>query len=643
MSNRLKMAMIHSIQLLHSMHWSQRRIARELGIDRETVRKYLACGLEEAKPAIPPTGSDGSKPATFAGVPAPAGEGIGPGGCAGNDAASKPAIPPTGSEAVSAPVENSKPAIPPTGSDVAESPHRSGRQSECERFREVILEKLDQDLSAQRIYQDLVADHGFKASYDSVKRFVRKLSNRRPLPMRRLECLPGEEAQVDFGTGAPIIDANGKRKKTHVFRIVLSHSRKAYSEVTYRQTTEDFITCVENAFRHFGGCPKTLVIDNLRAAVKHPDWFEPELVPKLAAFCEHYGVVILPTRPYMPRHKGKVESGVKYVQNNALKGRKFQSLEEQNTFLSDWERGVADTRIHGTTKKQVGKVFDEVEQAALSRMPLERFPFFHEGQRIVSRDGHVEVAKSYYSAPPEYLGRTVWVRWDSRVVRIFNDRFEPIAMHVRQEPGWFSTHGMHIAKEKISGIERGAAYLLAKVSLVGEHTRQWAEAVVVARGIEGSRVLLGLLNLTKKYSSEALEKACETALSHAAYQLRTIRQLLKRPGFKQETLPFLDEHPIIRPLDDYGRIVAQALERKGPASPEGFLRHGWTKAIDQTAQQKSPNPPSPESSGSKQELLPPSSGYPSPGCTSAEPDSVSPDSSMLRSSPPSHQEKSTDE
>jgi hypothetical protein len=487
-----------------------------------------------------------------------------------------------------------------------------------------------------------VADHNFDAGYDSVKRFVRKLSVRRSLPMRRLECLPGEEAQVDFGMGAPVIDANGKRRKTHVFRIVLSHSRKAYSEVTYRQTTEDFITCVENAFRQFGGCPKTLIIDNLKAAVKHPDWFDPELVPKLAAFCSHYNVVILPTRPYMPRHKGKVEAGVKYVQNNALKGRKFNSLAEQNLFLLDWERGVADTRIHGTTKKQVGKVFDEIERTALSRMPLERFPFFHEGQRIVSRDGHVEVAKAYYSAPPEYLGRTVWVRWDSRVVRIFNERFDQIAMHVRQEPGRFSTEGKHIAKEKISGIERGTTYLLAKVSLVGEHTRQWAEAVVVARGIEGSRVLLGLLNLTKKYPSEALEKACEIALSHAAYQLRTIRQLLKRPGFKQETLPFLDEHPIIRPLDDYGRIVAQALERNGqtgPAAPEGFLRHNsgvpWH---DKTQDPGRVNGQGLASPGTR-----PRSDYPSPGCTSAEPDSVSPDNSILRSSPPSHQEKNTHE
>ena len=126
---------------------------------------------------------------------------------------------------------------------------------------------------------------------------------------------------------------------------------------------------------------------------------------------------------------------MKYVQNNALKGRAFDSLEEENRFLADWERTVADTRIHGTTKRQVGKVFDRAERPALLPLPLERFPCFHEAQRKVNRDGHVEVAKAYYSVPPEYLGATVWVRWDARLVRIFNHRFEQIALHVRHEQG----------------------------------------------------------------------------------------------------------------------------------------------------------------------------------------------------------------
>ena len=132
---------------------------------------------------------------------------------------------------------------------------------------------------------------------------------------------------------------------------------------------------------------------------------------------------------------------------------------------------MADTRLHGTIRKQVGKLFQEVERGALQPLPVERFPFFHEGQRIVHRDGHVEVAKAYYSVPPEYLGRTLWVRWDLRLVRIFNSRMEQIAVHVRQEPGRFSTRRTHIATEKRSGVERGAVYLLGRARLIGEHTR----------------------------------------------------------------------------------------------------------------------------------------------------------------------------
>jgi hypothetical protein len=188
---------------------------------------------------------------------------------------------------------------------------------------------------------------------------------RRALPVRRIERKPGDEAQVDFGSGAPIISPDGKRRKTYVFRIVLSHSRKGYSEATFTQTTDDFLRALENAFRQFGGVTKTLVIDNLKAAVAHPDWFDPELVPKVQSFCQHYGTVILPTKPYTPQHKGKVEAGIKYVKNNGLRGRTFTSLAEEQQHLHHWEATVADTRIHGTTKQQVGHVFEHVERAAL--------------------------------------------------------------------------------------------------------------------------------------------------------------------------------------------------------------------------------------------------------------------------------------
>src|SRR4029079_1045410 len=147
----------------------------------------------------------------------------------------------------------------------------------------------------------------------------------------------------------------------------------------------------------------------------------------------------------------------------------------------------ADTRIHGTTKRQVSWLVEQSERAALLPLPQERFPCFHEARRKVNRDGHVEVAKAYYSVPPEYLGREVWVRWDARLVRIFNHRFEQVALHVRSEAGRFNTHGQHLAAEKISALERGAEYLLNKVRQIGPRCLDWAQAMLTARGIEGTR------------------------------------------------------------------------------------------------------------------------------------------------------------
>jgi transposase len=132
--------------------------------------------------------------------------------------------------------------------------------------------------------RQIAEGHGFVASYSSLRRFLQRLDQSRPLPFRRLEVLPGEEAQVDFGTGAPILRADGTRRRPHVFRVVLSFSRKAYTEVAYHQTTENFLRCLENAFWYFGGVPQTLVIDNLKAAVPQADWYDTDLHPKIQAF-----------------------------------------------------------------------------------------------------------------------------------------------------------------------------------------------------------------------------------------------------------------------------------------------------------------------------------------------------------------------
>ncbi len=494
---QLKVNLQQSIRTLHKQGWSKRRIARELDLDRATVRKYLA-GISD--PATPQPGS---------GDPGP-----------------------------------SKSPTSHTGSAIL-----SGPASLCDPWREEIEQALERGLSIQRIYQDLVTERQFAGSYYAVRRFVLRRVGSQELPFRRMECAPGQELQVDFGQAAWVIQ-DGKRRRPHLFRGVLSHSRKGYSEAVWRQTTESFIRCLENAFRSFGGVTVSVVIDNLKAGVIQADWFDPQLNPKLEEFARYYGTVILPTQPAMPRHKGKVEAGVKYAQNNAVAGRTFTSLAEQNLFLAEWERTVADTRIHGTTRQQVGKLFAAAEQPALRALPAMVFPVFEEARRTVHRDGYVEFRRAYYSAPPEYVGRPVWVRRETRLVRLYNTRREQIALHAEAEPGRFTTDPAHLHSRKRHRIERGADYLLDRCRLLGPQAGTWAEQMLAQRGPQGLRVMLGLLQLAEKHPVAELERVARAAAQHGAWRLRDLKRLLEQPANVVQ-LQFLEIHPLIRPLDAY--------------------------------------------------------------------------------------------
>ena len=521
--NQLKVNQRQTIIALQEQGWSKRKIARELALDRATVRKYLA-----AKSPTPHTGS-------------------------GRPAEAKSPTPQIGSGAGS----KSESPTAHTGSTAAPGP-----ASVCDPWQEQIDAAWQAGLSVQRIYQDLVTGHQFRGSYHAVRRFLRRRQGTAELPFRRMECAPGQELQVDFGQGAWVIE-NGLRRKTHLFRCVLSHSRKGYSEAVWRQTAESFIRCLENAFRHFGGVTVTVVIDNLKAGVIQADWFDPEINPKLEDFARHYGTAILPTKPALPRHKGKVEAGVKYAQNNAVKGRSFESLAAQNLFLAQWERTVADTRIHGTTRQQVGKFFAEVEQPALRPLPAMVFPAFEEAPRTVHRDGHVEFRRAYDSVPPEYVGRQVWVRHETRLVRIYNTRREQIALHAGAEPGKFTTDPAHLHSRQRHIIERGVDHLLDQCRLLGPLTGTWAEAMHQARGPAGLRVMLGLLQLAEKHPVASLEKAAATATHHGAWRLRDLKRLLDQPANVVQ-LDFLETHPLIRSLDAYRIEPAENLQPSHP-------------------------------------------------------------------------------
>jgi len=157
---------------------------------------------------------------------------------------SKPAILIAGKQAGQ---DEPKPAISITGIG-------AGRRSQCEPLADVIAAKVEVGLSARRIYQDLVEQNGFNDSYQSVQRFVRKLKATQPQRVWRMEARPGEEVQVDFGLGAPIYDGIGRARRSWVFRMVLSYSRKAYSEAVSRQDTETFCVAWKTAYEPLAVC-----------------------------------------------------------------------------------------------------------------------------------------------------------------------------------------------------------------------------------------------------------------------------------------------------------------------------------------------------------------------------------------------------
>ena len=225
MANILEVSMIEKIKALSELGWGIRKISRELGVHRDTVKKYRS---PDSKCTGVTTGNSRENEANC--------------------------------------------TTPTAGSDAAELSNCTGvtagtSQSKCIPYDEYIRDRLQSGLTAQRIFQDLKMETAFPGSYESVKRYVRKIEECSEVPFRRMEVLPGTECQVDYGTGAWIVGEDGKRRKTHLFRIVLSRSRKAYSEVTFTQETECFIRSLENAFRAFGGVPKSVVIDNLKAGV----------------------------------------------------------------------------------------------------------------------------------------------------------------------------------------------------------------------------------------------------------------------------------------------------------------------------------------------------------------------------------------
>jgi len=393
----------------------------------------------------------------------------------------------------------------------------------------------------------LVEEYGYAASYESVKRFVRTLTVRRRA-VGVFHCAPGAEGQVDFFRGAPTLHApTGEWRRPWVFRMTLCHSRHGYEEAVWDQRTETFLRLHEQAFRALGGVPLVIRHDNLKAAVVRACLYDPDHNEVYRAFATHWGFTPLPTQPRHPQENGKQERSGGYVKDNALKGRRFDSLEDQNAFLRQWNRTVARLRIHGTTRRQVWTHFVEAEQRALQPLATASFPLFSAGERTVHADGHVEVAGAFYPVPLALLGQRVRVQWDARLVRVFHaDALA--AVHRTVTPGVYAPRaGDDEASTRQQHFVNG---LLSQCERVGPALRHWADAAVAVRGVRAIRLIQGVLQLTRRVPRERLLAAVETAHAQHQFRYRTIRRLAEATPLPARPALIAD-HPAIRPMTQY--------------------------------------------------------------------------------------------
>src|SRR5205809_2537301 len=422
MANVLKDEKKQQIIALGRLGWSLRKIQEATRVRRETISAYLrGAGVEiwppgrwkregKANPAIEGiTGSEAAKPAIprFAGPRNLNPENLSTQGK--TTATSKPAIAVITDFGVG--LSGKEP----------ENSKAVGSASTCEPYREIIELGLSRDRNAMAIWQDLVSDYGFQGGYQSVRRFAYKLRGAQ-VPQARAVILtaPGEEGQVDYGSGPMVREPHSsKYRRSRLFVLTLGYSRKTIRLLVFRSSTRIWAELHEKAFRRLGGAPRILVLDNLREGVLVPDVYDATLNPLYRDVLAHYGAIALPCRIKDPDRKGKVESAVGHTKKTPLKGKRFQSLEEAQTYLDHWETSCADTRIHGTTKRQVAAMFAE-EKSSLLPLPLEPFRYYQHGQRVVHLDGCIEVEAAYYGLPPGWLGRLVHVQWDELFVRILN-------------------------------------------------------------------------------------------------------------------------------------------------------------------------------------------------------------------------------
>jgi hypothetical protein len=385
-------------------------------------------------------------------------------------------------------------------------------------------------LRLTKVHQ-LLARTGLTVPYSSLHRFVVKhcgFGARGRITVRMADVAPGDLAEIDFGRLGLVHDpATNRRRLAWALLVVLPASRHQYVHVTFAQTVAAVIHGLEDAWVFFGGVTRRVVLDNLRAAITKADRYDPIFQRTMEEYARHRGFVLDPAPVRTPTGKPHVERGVPYLRENFFRGETWRDLAHVQASVLTWVRETAGTRIHGTTRQQPLGAFENVERATLLPLVTERFDPPRWARCTVHPDHHISFGKALYSVPTRFLRQRVWVRGDTRLVRIYADR-ELIKTHATQPPGGRATDHADYPAELTAYTRRDPQRIVRQAESHGLHVGRFATALLAGTFPWAKlRQAQRLLRLGDKYGWTRVDGACQRALAFELLNVKRVETILR--------------------------------------------------------------------------------------------------------------------
>ena len=428
----------------------------------------------------------------------------------------------------------------------------------------IVHEELKQKgMTRQLLWEEYKEQHPDGYGYTQFKEYYNRFIKTINPSMRQIHYA-GDKLFVDFsGLTMPIVDnKTGEIHKAHIFVAVLGASGYTYVHAVMSQNTEDFIDCHNGAFHFFGGVPNQVVPDNLKAAVISNKKGKVRLNESYADMGRHYGVAIIPARPYKPQDKSKVELGVKGIQRwilMKLRRRTFFDIDELNDAISSLLDAYNNKVIRRLGKSR-SELFEELDRPVLHPLRSNNYLFRRYKQCTVAVDYHIELEGNGYSVPYTYLGKRVDV-WYSRSSVTVSYQGGVIATHPRLWRRYEdSTLIEHMPQSHQYQYEKwNPGRILNWANTIGSDTVLLMQEIMKVRShpVRGYKSCMAILSFSKTYGNKALELTCKKALSINTKSVSSIESILKRKtylvkdGVDPVNNDLFNAHENIRGADTY--------------------------------------------------------------------------------------------